>query len=62
MEINIEDVKKLREITGCGMLDCKKALERNDNNFDSALKHLNEKIDSDKNNPTILDYNRKPLG
>lgn len=34
------DVKKLREITGSGMLDCKKALEESDGNFDKAVEIL----------------------
>ncbi len=31
------DVKKLRELTGAGMLDCKKALEETDGDFDKAV-------------------------
>tara|TARA_Y100000768_G_C23955871_1_gene672744 strand:+ start:883 stop:1713 length:831 start_codon:yes stop_codon:yes gene_type:complete len=31
-------VKKLREITGAGILDCKKYLDRADNNIDEAIK------------------------
>ena len=31
-----EDIKTLREQTGAGMLDCKKALEQNDGNMDKA--------------------------
>ena len=31
-------VKELREITGAGILDCKKYLERADNNIDEAIK------------------------
>src|SRR5690606_41317139 len=34
--ISAADVKRLREVTGAGMLDCKKALEENDGNFDKA--------------------------
>ncbi|MGD7000990.1 translation elongation factor Ts [Corynebacterium halotolerans] len=34
------DVKKLREITGSGMMDCKKALEENAGDFDKAVEHL----------------------
>lgn len=34
------DVKKLRELTGSGMLNCKKALEENDGDFDKAVEHL----------------------
>lgn len=34
------DVKKLREITGSGMIDCKKALEETDGDFDKAVEIL----------------------
>jgi elongation factor Ts len=34
------DVKKLREITGSGMLDCKKALAETDGDFDKAVELL----------------------
>lgn len=34
------DVKRLRELTGSGMLDCKNALADNDGNFDKAVEQL----------------------
>jgi elongation factor Ts len=34
------DVKKLREATGSGMMDCKKALEENEGDFDRAIEAL----------------------
>ena len=34
------DVKKLRDATGAGMMDCKKALEDSDGDFDKAVEHL----------------------
>jgi elongation factor Ts len=34
------DIKKLRELTAAGMLDCKKALEENDGDFDKAVEYL----------------------
>lgn len=34
------DVKKLRELTGSGMLDCKKALENSEGDFDKAVEEL----------------------
>ncbi len=37
------DVKKLRELTGSGMLDCKKALEETDGDFDKAVEVLRVK-------------------
>ena len=37
------DVKKLRELTGAGMMDCKKALEETDGDFDKAVELLRVK-------------------
>jgi len=34
------DVKKLRDLTGAGMMDCKKALDESDGNFDQAVELL----------------------
>ncbi|GAA4829170.1 translation elongation factor Ts [Saccharopolyspora rosea] len=34
------DVKRLRETTGAGMMDCKKALEEADGDFDKAVENL----------------------
>ncbi len=38
-----KDVAELRAKTGCGMMDCKKALVDADGNFDEAIKLLREK-------------------
>jgi elongation factor Ts len=37
------DVKKLRELTGAGMMDCKKALDANDGDLDKAIDWLRQK-------------------
>ena len=37
------DIKKLRELTAAGMLDCKKALEESDGDFDKAVEYLRVK-------------------
>jgi len=42
-EINAQDVKRLREATGAGMMDCKKALTEAKGDFDAALRLLREK-------------------
>ena len=34
------DVKKLRDLTGSGMMDCKKALEQNEGDMDKAVEAL----------------------
>lgn len=40
MAISAQDVKTLREKTGAGMMDCKKALQEVDGDFDSAIEFL----------------------
>lgn len=42
MAVNAGMVKELREKTGAGMLDCKKALEKADGNMDKAVEILRE--------------------
>lgn len=42
MEIKATDVKRLREKTGAGMLDCKNALVKTDGDFDKAERLLKE--------------------
>jgi elongation factor Ts len=42
-EFTAQDVKRLRDLTGAGMMDAKKALEANDGDFDTAAKWLREK-------------------
>jgi elongation factor Ts len=39
-EINAQTVKKLREETGAGMMDCKKALMENDGDYEKAIEFL----------------------
>ena len=43
MAVSIEDVKKLREMTGAGMLDCKKALEEARGDIEKAKEILRVK-------------------
>ena len=43
MAFSAQDVKELREITGCGMMDCKKALTEADGDKDKAVELLREK-------------------
>jgi elongation factor Ts len=42
-EFTARDVQRLRQLTGAGMLDCKRALEATDGDFDKAVKWLREK-------------------
>ena len=43
MAFTAQDVKKLREMTNVGMMDCKKALTESDGDFDKAIEWLREK-------------------
>lgn len=43
MAISIEDIKRLRELTGVGMTDAKQALDAADGDFDAALKEMRQK-------------------
>jgi len=64
MVISAADVKKLRDMTGAGMMDAKKALTESNSDFDSAVKYLREKgladskkrADKEANQGTIGDY------
>jgi translation elongation factor Ts len=43
MAFTAKDVAELREKTGCGMMDCKKALAASDGDFDKAIDYLRER-------------------
>lgn len=43
MAISTEMIKKLREATGAGVLDCRKALESANGDYDKAVESLREK-------------------
>ena len=43
MAISAKDVNKLRQMTGAGMMDCKKALVEADGDFDKAIELLRKK-------------------
>ncbi len=43
MAITASQVKELREMSGAGMMDCKKALTQTDGDFDKAVEWLREK-------------------
>ena len=43
MKITASDVNKLRKSTGAGMMDCKKALEESNGDFDKAIEVLRKK-------------------
>ena len=43
MAVSIEDIKKLKELTGVGLTDAKVALVEADGNFDKALEAMRKK-------------------
>lgn len=43
MGISAKEVKALRDRTGAGMMDCKKALQENDGDMDAAIEYLEKK-------------------
>ena len=43
MSISAADVKKLRDVTGAGMMDCKKALTESGGDFEAAIDYLRKK-------------------
>ena len=43
MAISAQAVKQLKELTNCGMMDCKRALEETNGDVDAAIKNLREK-------------------
>ncbi len=43
VKISASDVKKLRDMTGAGMMDCKKALAESGGDFDGAIEFLRKK-------------------
>lgn len=43
VQISASDVKKLREMTGAGMMDCKKALSEAEGDFEKAIEVLRKK-------------------
>ena len=42
MAFTAQDVKNLREQTGCGMMDCKKALTESNGDFENAAEETAE--------------------
>jgi elongation factor Ts len=43
VSVNAGDVKRLRDRTGAGIMDCKKALMESEGNLEGAIKYLKEK-------------------
>ena len=46
LKITASDVNKLRQSTGAGMMDCKKALEESNGDFEKAIEILRKRTKS----------------
>ncbi len=62
MSISASDVKKLRDMTGAGMMDAKEALKETDGDFDAAVKYLREKGLADSKKRSDREANQGTIG
>ncbi len=62
MPISASDVKKLRDMTGAGMMDAKEALAECNSDFDLAVKYLREKGLADSKKRSGKDANQGTIG
>ena len=62
MSITAEEVKTIRDMTGAGMMDAKKALKECDGEFDKAVKYLREKGLADSKKRSGKDANEGTIG
>ncbi len=62
MSISAEEVKKLRDMTGAGMMDAKKALKKSNSNLEEAVKYLREKGLADSKKRAAKDANEGTIG
>ena len=61
MEIKAIDVKKLREETNAGMMDCKKALLESDGDFEKAKLLLSQGYDLNRDDQLHPKFGTTPL-
>ena len=62
MSIAASDVKKLRDMTGAGMMDAKEALKETNGDFDDAVKYLREKGLADSKKRSDREANQGTIG
>ena len=58
----MENIKNLREITGAGFMDCKKALEENSYDVDSSIDFLRKKGLAKANKKSSREANEGAVG
>ena len=62
MSISAEEVKKLRDMTGAGMMDAKQALKECNSDLEEAVKYLREKGLADSKKRAGKDANEGTIG
>ena len=62
MSISASDVKKLRDMTGAGMMDAKEALKETNGDFDAAVMYLREKGLADSKKRSDREANQGTIG
>ena len=62
MKVNAKEVKKLRDTTGAGMMDAKKALQESKGDLEEAIKYLRKKGLSDSKKRVSKDANEGVIG
>ena len=62
MSISAEEVKKLRDMTGAGMMDAKQALKECNSDLEEAVKYLREKGLTDSKKRAGKDANEGTIG
>lgn len=58
----LSNIKNLRDITGAGFLDCKKALEENDNNIENSIFFLRKKGLAKASKKSMREANEGAIG
>ena len=62
MGVTIEDIKRLRTMTGAGLSACKDALAQADSDFDKAMEIIREKVKLSQQNVAIICHRRLRIG
>jgi len=55
MKITVAIIKALRKDTGCSMMDCKRALEESNGDYELAKARLNRRGHEDPEQPSLVE-------